>query len=456
MATNVCALPVGFVLDRYGPRICSLFGCLFISIGCLLLAFASDIRPGDGYIPGYLFLALGGPFIFISTFQLSNAFPRRSGLILALITGAFDTSSAIFLLYRLVYEASDATIHPKGFFLVYLIVPILIACAQFTIMPPRSYKTLSELLKHAQDETAAASTQDPVESQRRANVISETTALLNPNNVKNGDADTPNTDDEDHKRAVSGVWGVLHGRTATQQMMTPWFILIVLFTVVQMLRLNYFIATIRLQYSYLLDSKSAARTVNSFFDIALPLGGIIAIPFIGFVLDNTSTAFVLGLLVSLATLIGVLGCLTYTWTAYTNVVLFVLYRPCFYTAISNYAAEVFGFVTFGKVYGLLVCLAGLFNFLQTPLDQATHRRFHNDPRPINLVLLGVGVTIGIILVGYVWMKSRSMHRELLEQEAEASEAREQLIPGHDERVHEDRHPTAVHANGTPADAVRTA
>ena len=106
VATNVCALPVGTALDKYGPRICGITGSILLAIGALLFAFAAQL-PFDGYIPGYLFLALGGPFIFISSFQLSNTFPEHSGLILALLTGAFDSSSAIFLLYRLLYSASE-------------------------------------------------------------------------------------------------------------------------------------------------------------------------------------------------------------------------------------------------------------------------------------------------------------------------------------------------------------
>ena len=95
VSTNVVALPVGTILDRFGPRVCGITGAISITIGALLFAFAKEL-PLDGYIPGYLFMALGGPFIFISSFQLSNTFPQYSGLILALLTGAFDTRARSF------------------------------------------------------------------------------------------------------------------------------------------------------------------------------------------------------------------------------------------------------------------------------------------------------------------------------------------------------------------------
>ena len=114
-----------------------------------------------------------------------------------------------------------------------------------------------------------------------------------------------------------------------------------------MLRINYFVATIRSQETYLLQSAEKAKFVNDFFDAALPIGGVLAIPFIGIILDHTSTPVALATLVVVATTIGVLGCLPYTWAAIANICLFVVYRPFYYTAISDYAAKVFGFQTFG-------------------------------------------------------------------------------------------------------------
>lgn len=36
---------------------------------------------------------------------------------------------------------------------------------------------------------------------------------------------------EEARHQVSGVWGALHGKTALEQMLTPWFILLALLTV---------------------------------------------------------------------------------------------------------------------------------------------------------------------------------------------------------------------------------
>lgn len=57
----------------------------------------------------------------------------------------------------------------------------------------------------------------------------------------------------------------------------------------------------------------------------------------------------------------------------------------------------------------------------------THRLFASNPVPVNLLLLGLALVIGTALVTYVWRKSRSIHRENIEGEAE--DAREVLMPG---------------------------
>ena len=299
-------------------------------------------------------------------------------------------------------------------------------------MPAKSYKTVGELITQAENTTAEDNYNDygtedtaqrrhlqEVHRQHRESVVSEMTSLLGKSGTKQQRA-------EEKKQNISGVWGALHGRSALEQIRSPWFVLITVFTVLQMTRINYFVATIRTQYEYMLDNYSQAELVNHVFDVALPAGGILSIPFIGLVLDNFSTTFVLTLLVTVATAIGILGILPYLWAAFANIALFVLYRPLYYTAVSDYAAKVFGFHTFGKVYGLIILTAGLLNLSQSGLDALTHKAFHGDPLPVNLVLLVAVLVVGAILVGFVWYQSNHMKRDYLEEEAE--EAQDTPIP----------------------------
>lgn len=244
---NVSALPVGTLLDRYGPKLCLLLGCLCLTAGSVLMSLAFQIAEFDGYTIGNFFLALGGTFVFLPSFQIANAFPKSSGSIVALVTGAFDASAAVYLFYRLIYEASNGTFKPQTFFLVYLAVPFFVAIAQLTILPSEAYKTAPQLemkIHRAEDNMRDVHSSDDelpddemwkrrkFRSNRRRQRLSQLDDLV-------GDAQWRKKQDEklEQQQETSGVWGALHNKTAGEQMMTPWFILLTLLTVLQMVRM---------------------------------------------------------------------------------------------------------------------------------------------------------------------------------------------------------------------------
>jgi len=343
-STNISSLPVGTLLDRYGPRFTSLIGCFSIALGSLFLASSKSVRIIDLNILASIFLGVGGSCIFIPSFHLSNAFPRYSGLILALVTGAFNASAAVFLLYRTLYEPSKRAPSLQLFFSGYLIVPAAIFLAQVLLMPITSYKTVAQLdekQEHAKDvawdihlsddeldtDAEVYQVRNERASERRASI-----AAIDELIGTKAERET-RYEHIDETRVRSGVWGALHGYSATEQMQTPWFWLFTLFTILQMLRFNFFIATVRSQYTYLLGHDKG-EAIGDFFDIALPLGGITAVGAIGVILDTTSTELVLALLVCWTTLIGIMSVVPLLWAGYVTVCLDALFRPLYYSAMS--------------------------------------------------------------------------------------------------------------------------
>ena len=345
ITSNVSALPVGAILDRFGPRVCGILASIFLAIGTVLMSYAFSIPEFDGYLMANFFLALGGTFIFIPSFQMANAFPKYSGTIVALITGSFDASAAVFLFYRMAYTGTNQRFTPDRFCLYYTAVPILIFISQITILPSKSYDTVPQLerkIEIAQDAGRDIhSSDDDISSDdeiyrvrrersgKRKNKIRKLDRLLGSEDERRERADR-----EEDRLVKSAVWGALHGLPAHQQMLTPWFVLITLLTVLQMLRMNYFIATIRTQYEYMLGSEELAIGINHFFDIALPVGGVACTPVIGLFLDNLSVPSALSVIVSLSTAIGILNSLPFLWAANMTVILFVILRPLYYSAMS--------------------------------------------------------------------------------------------------------------------------
>ncbi|KAK7204324.1 major facilitator superfamily domain-containing protein [Myxozyma melibiosi] len=488
VVTNIAGVVVGIILDRFGPRVCGYAGGSLIFIGALMLAFADTIALLDLYVWGYITLAFGGPFVFISSFQLSNAFPAYSGLVLALLTGAFDSSTAVYLVYRLIYDETGGKFHPKAFFLMYLIIPIFIVIASGMLMPEESYKPMSDIGKFLEEEeeeeaeyqldassidgvaidartsggiaradhkaalvsstaaelaaeqierihndsspnhtnlssdsNSATESEDPIGEDSR--LLDESAALLSKTDRRNISPGQYEYDSEEmQKLKISGVWGALHGRSALAQIKTPWFILLCLFTMIQMLRLNYFVATIRSQYDFLFSSPEIARRITEVFDVALPVGGVLTVPIAGYILDHRSMATSIAILLVMGTTMGILGLFASYTAAYSGIGIFVIYRSFFYTTVSDYVAKVFGFDTFGQIYGLISTVSGLFNFGQSGFDTLTHHVLHRDPRPVNIGLVIVSTAIGAWFVWYVEKQARRIKRSALEFEAEQATA----------------------------------
>ncbi|OUM68805.1 hypothetical protein PIROE2DRAFT_3325 [Piromyces sp. E2] len=91
-ATNAFSLPIGFILDRYGPRVSCYIGSVLFFFGCLLFGLSGPSF--NGYLVGFLLLGIAGPFIFIS---VSSIFPNKSGLIMAALTGSFDATNSLLM-----------------------------------------------------------------------------------------------------------------------------------------------------------------------------------------------------------------------------------------------------------------------------------------------------------------------------------------------------------------------
>ncbi|KFA56188.1 hypothetical protein S40293_00106 [Stachybotrys chartarum IBT 40293] len=433
---NVSSLFAGAALDRFGRRFCWILSAFSLAVGAILLGSSFAIDEFDAYLVGNFFLALGGTFVFVPSYQLANAFPKHSGLIVALITGSFDASAAVFLFYRMAYDATGGKFSLDKFFLGYLAVPALILVAELSYMPPHSYHTMPELEQkieqahdtaldvHSSDEDIPSQPErvrrQSIRADLRKSRLGELEDLM-------GDAEQreERVKQEEERQETSVVWGVLHGVAAHRQMLTPWFLLILALTVIQMLRMNYFIATIRSQYRFMLGSEEEAEMINNFFDAALPIGGVASTPVIGLLLNHLSVPMTFTVLTTCIAVIGFLNCLPFTWAGYATVLVFVFFRPLYYSAISDYSTKVFGFATFGRIYGTLTCISGLVTLCQSGLDALTHGPLEGDPTPINITLGVAGTVVGLALTAFVTVRGHVFVQE--RQELDADQTRQSLL-----------------------------
>lgn len=123
------------------------------------------------------------------------------------------------------------------------------------------------------------------------------------------------------------ITGLLWGKTALQQIQSSWFWLPQLFLTTYMLRINYEIATVFDQVLYYTDDLSLAEKVTDAFVLLLPLGGVVSIPFIGYVLDSLSSmaAFIVLLILGLG--YGALCMTSWVPAQLIGITFFTIMRP---------------------------------------------------------------------------------------------------------------------------------
>lgn len=381
VGTNVSAFPIGLLLDRFGPRVASLIGSFCILIGSFGLSLANENL--DIYVQSYCILATGGAFLLLSSFSLASLVPSKSGLIVSAMTGAFDASSGLFLIYRVVYQSIGQP-SIKTFFSWYCIVPILIFIAQVWYMP----RGTTEGANSTSDDESSSSQTDLT----RQAVLSpsETTHLLD------------RTDDTvvftSAKRLVDPIDGVMHEEPTIRVLTSLWFLLPALSMVTSLIRVNFYIATVNAQLVFLLGKGDASLVMN-LFDLLLPVGGIFAIPVIGYVIDTftTPTVYFLTLLLSLSS--GILSFIPNKYAQILHIITFVVLRPWIYSILPGTVTKLFGNERFGAFYGLIMGVAGLVNLLSHNLEVLTYSTYNGNFYPVDagLVILSCAALVATSL-----------------------------------------------------------
>ncbi|KZV90526.1 MFS general substrate transporter [Exidia glandulosa HHB12029] len=403
--TNVAALPVGMILDRIGPRWTSILGALVFAAGNIAFGLGQE-TPVDTYRLGFILLAIGGPLVFLPSFHLSNAFPEHSGLIMSFITGAFDVSSVPYLFYLWLDSGISGGLPIRTFFWAYTIIPVLIIVEQLTLAPAWSYRV---------EEFAHVGPPPPDEG------ILVTHEVVSYSDVD--DSESSVADEEaavdDIKHAVEGhgladpVRGIMVGHTARQQMASRWFIAAAIFLCIHAARINYYIQTVHTQLAWYLDVQPA-QALGEAFAVLLPVGGVFSVPLVGYLLDAQGSYVTTIVMLWSGLAYGILGLLHNVAAQWTNVAIFVVFRPLMYTFVNDFCAKAFGFETFGTVLGFAGLLSGVFGLVLRSLDLAVAGPLRGDYSPVNLGGIFAGLASSAALAWVIWRGALRTGRVRLE------------------------------------------
>ncbi|CAE7226377.1 unnamed protein product, partial [Rhizoctonia solani] len=361
--TNMASLPAGSILDRVGPTKASITGATLFGLGCLIFGSGYTEWPiaFDGYYVGFSLLAIGSPLMFLSSFHISNAFPARSGLVLSLIMAAFNASSTIFVAFDWL-DRKTRGISIQAWFWCYALIPALFIVLQSLIGPSIAY----------QKQTT------PQEAQL-------VTSATSPPTYGATSTDRPPLGETTHpKNSFIGA------------------MLLLFFFSVHADRVNWEIQTISEQLLFYLGDPTVALRTANLFSFLLPIGGIVGsstrlkyvflanspkgVPLLGWLLDHRDTFDASLVVLVLGVVYGALGMVHILAAQVTSISLFVILRPLLYVFVGDYCGKVFGYTTFGRVYGLATTLVGLLGLILGPVDSLVKSQLHGNYDLINIFI----------------------------------------------------------------------
>uniref|UniRef100_A0A3B3U1E1 Solute carrier family 43 member 3b n=1 Tax=Poecilia latipinna TaxID=48699 RepID=A0A3B3U1E1_9TELE len=355
---NFLMLLNGFLFDHFGTTVARL-----LATCCVSFLSSSPFPPALPFLlfPALPLLAVGGILFLITNMQVGNLFGSRRSTIINIYNGAFDSSSALFLIIKLLHE-SGVSLHAAFLFLS--------ACSVVHVL--RTFFLLPRtFIPHPLPD-------------RYAYGCEQTTWF------------------------VKSVFGFieclsLSEKTFRECLLSRFFVGHLLWLSVMQLRHFLFIGTLNPMLLRLTegDSSLVSRYTNAF--AFTQLCAVLCAPWNGLIMDRHrgkpraagETEQEADLRASVLSLfLTALQCVLFSLCAsvpslplqYLTFILQVLNRSFLFGGIAAFISVAFPSCHFGKLYGLGMSLAALFCLLQYPCFALVNGALGGDPLYLNISL----------------------------------------------------------------------
>jgi hypothetical protein len=136
----VSSLVLGFLLDAYGPRVCSMVSSFIVALGCQVFASSHEFT---GFAFGTCLIALGGPGVTSSIIHISNLFPNNENLAMSSLTGSIVISFSVYAVFDILWQKYEG-ITFRTLFGSYVLVVAASAAMAFWLYPDESYEQLKD------------------------------------------------------------------------------------------------------------------------------------------------------------------------------------------------------------------------------------------------------------------------------------------------------------------------
>ena len=367
---SVWLLPSGLCLRFLGPRVCFLAGFTFVFAGSVVFTGA----PPEYYTMAYVMIGSGNPLLYISAFNFCKLYPASSNLLLSIFIGCFGFSSVVFSIFSEIHFRYGLS--SKEIFFGFSTIPLLLALVGMIIIPPDPY--------HIQYQKKLDAMGDDGE------LVDERTPL------RKGDPEAVvsiRSDDE----------VPLKEQSIPRQLKSAPFVAQVIFFCWGMLHQNFYMGTLGDQIFMFAnhDSQAEATGVEILqkFAIVYPFGCIISIIPVGTLVRNTSVSTSLFVYCAANLLFSGLSLVPSVKTQSVTSSIYIMVRVAFFTVMSTYSANIFGFRNLSVMFGCAGCLAGLCSLFGMVLS---HRALYLDHSfvVVNSIMFG-GASLNVLLPAVV-------------------------------------------------------
>ncbi|XP_040002628.1 LOW QUALITY PROTEIN: solute carrier family 43 member 3a [Xiphias gladius] len=411
---NFLNLFYGYLFDRFGTMVTRLLGICLYTTGSLLVAFSSAAF-SELLFPALSCIAVGGILLLLTNMQVGNLFAVHRSTVITLYNGAFDSSSVVFLIIKVLYEQGVCL---RSSFLVLSFCSIVHLLRTFLLMPtahipyplPQHYtyglnrgkaNTYNvEQFDRMRDGTMTASQ----ESSARDN---------SPPAPKEG------TEAQDSAKAAS-----------FQSCVWSWFFLWhLLWLSIMQLRHYLFIGTLNPMLHRMANNSPnlVSHYTNAF--AVTQLCGVLFAPWNGLIMDRhkgkplapgeteqeadlRSSSLSLFLTSLQCLLFSVCASVPLLPLQYLTFLLQVLNRSFLYGGNAAFISIAFPACHFGKLYGLMMSMSAVVSLLQYPCFALVKGALGGDPFfvDITLTLLTLVVFIHPVCV-FIHCRKLAHHRE---------------------------------------------
>ncbi|XP_034349700.1 equilibrative nucleobase transporter 1 isoform X2 [Arvicanthis niloticus] len=365
---NFMTFPTGYIFDRFKTTVARLIAIFFYTCATLIIAFTS----ADTAMLLFLampMLAVGGILFLITNLQIGNLFGKHRSTIITLYNGAFDSSSAVFLIIKLLYE-KNVSLRSSFIFLsvcsVWHVGRTLLLMPQghipYPLPPNYSYGLCSRFVTRKEENKAAEPETKELQSKE----------CLSPKEENSGPEQQQQQEQHSFRHCVLSRRFILH---------VVWLSIIQLWHYLFIGTVNSLLTKLAGGDEVTVSAYTNAFAITQFF-------GMLCAPWNGLLIDRlkqkyqkearrtgfSSEAVALCSMVPSLALTSLLS-LGFTLCAsipviqlqYATFILQVVSRSFLYGCNATFLTLAFPSEHFGKLFGLVMALSAIVSLLQFPL-----------------------------------------------------------------------------------------